>query len=141
MNALAERQPLTIPPVRAAVETGADTCSPATIEADGERQLRTAAWQAFIDNKLKVWLLDPSLLEDDGMEAPTGTILRLVLDYAEKFRDEGLSSPDRVVADANGGVVFERRTDEISEVFHFWDDGTLEYQVFCDTVLIERRTL
>ena len=129
-----------VPPLQEAVGTRADTNSPATNDRNGVVSYHDA-WQRLIDDKLMKWLHDPSQLDDDGVDAPTGTILRLVIDHAERFRDQALPPPDSIVPDCNGGVVFERREDDVVEVFHFWQDGTLEYQQFRGTTLIERSAL
>ena len=50
----------------------------------------------------------------------------------------GSPPPTSVVPDANGGIVFERRRNNLSEVLHVWDDGKVEYQCFHGTDLIKR---
>jgi hypothetical protein len=85
-----------------------------------------------------VWLRDPSQLQDEGIEPPSGTVIRLSMDLAENYRDRGLPAPDSVVPDPNGGIVFERREGDVSEVFHVWDDGTVEYMLFEGARLVER---
>lgn len=84
------------------------------------------------------WLRDPSQLDDDGIDPPSGTIIRLSMDWAENYRDKGLPAPDRVAPDPNGGIVFERREGNVSEVVHVWEDGTIEYMRFEGTHLVER---
>lgn len=101
-------------------------------------EARREAWQRLIDQGLLEWLRDPSQLEDDGIDVPTATIVRLSLDLAERFREEGFPSPDRIVPDPNGGIVFERREGNVSEVLHVWDDGSVEYMRFHGTQLSER---
>ena len=118
------------------VETGVDTESPASGEVNQKRWRE--AWQRMIDGTLMNWLRDPSQVEDEGIDAPSGTILRLSMDLAERFRDKGFPSPDSVVPDPNGGIVFERREGDMSEVFHIWDDGSVEYMRFQGTHLMER---
>jgi hypothetical protein len=140
MKTLAEPRPLITPSAAKAVETQADTRSPVSIDATSERR-SWQAWQSLIDQKLKAWLTDPSQLENDGVDAPTGTIMRLALDYAEALRDQGFLPPDRITADANGGVVFERQRGDFSEIFHVWDDGSVELQQFNGTTLINRSVL
>ncbi len=127
-------------PLARAVSTGVDTASPATINAARLDRFRDA-WQKLIDERLLAWLEEPRQLEDEGVEPPSGTILRLAIDYAEKLRDEGFPPPDSIVPDPNGGVAFERRRNGISGVFYFWHDGTLEYQKFRGTTLVERYNL
>lgn len=96
------------------------------------------AWQDLIDQTLHRWLRDPSLLDDEGVDAPSGAILRLALDLAEKFRDEGVPPPDKIVTDPNGGIVFERTLGNETEIYHVWDDGAVEFQRFAGDTLIER---
>ena len=117
-----------------------ESLSPSMIDARHE-EARREAWQRLIDAKLLQWLRDPSQLEDDGTDAPTPTIVRLSLDLAERFREEGLPAPDSIVPDPNGGIVFERREGDVSEVLHVWDDGLAEYMRFHGTQLAERQPL
>lgn len=133
-----EQRPLISPPIQTAVPTGADKVLPATV--DTRSRWRTA-WQELIDTKLLVWLREPEQLDDDGVDAPSQKILRLALDYAELFRDDGLPPPSSIVPDPTGGIVFERRQNGASEFFHFWDDGTIDFQLFHGTRLIQRRTI
>lgn len=117
-------------------QTGTDARSPATRanrDADARR-----AWQRLIDETLLKWLLDPESLSDAGVDPPTKTILRLAVDFAELYRDRGLSAPDRIVPDPNGGIVFERREGAVSETVHVWDDGSIEYLRFEGDRLVER---
>ncbi len=117
-----------------------ESLSPSMIDARRDED-RREAWQRLIDRKLLEWLHDPNQLEDEGIDAPTATIIRLSLDLAERFREEALPAPDSIVPDPNGGVVFERREDEVSEVLHIWDDGSVEYMRFRGTQLVERQPL
>src|SRR5215210_6655324 len=94
--------PFMSPRVERAVHTRADTESLMSGSASKEK------WQALIDRTLILWLDDPSLVADDGIEAPTGTTLRLALDYAESFRDQGRAPADAIVPDANGGIILRR---------------------------------
>jgi len=126
------------PSVDAAVETYADSQSP--ISGTAERRRAKAAWQLVIDQTLLRWLENPSLLNDVGVEPPSGAILRLAIDYAEKFRNDCLLPPEKIVPDANGGIVFKRREGEITEAYHFWTDGTIEYQQYIGAHLSERIT-
>jgi len=96
-------------------------------------------WQRVIDDTLIEWGSKPEEYADDGVDPPNAEVVSLAIEYANRFRLSGLAAPDSVVMDANGGIVFERRTKSGSEVFHFWDDGSVEYQLFDHCKLIERR--
>jgi hypothetical protein len=96
------------------------------------------AWQHLIDQTLSKWLHDPSILDDEGIQPPTGTIIRLSMDLAELYRDQGLPAPDIVVVDPNGGIVFERREGSVTELLHVWEDGAVEYMRLDGTRLSER---
>jgi hypothetical protein len=134
--ATAELHTSILPRLDSAVSTGVDATSPATIDAP--RVMQSAKWKGWIDDVLLQWLDNPGQLADDDVDPPSGTILRLALDHAEKLRDQGLPAPDSIIPDANGGIAFERRCNDISEVFHFWDDGTIEYHRFRGSHLVER---
>jgi hypothetical protein len=95
----------------------------------------------LIDETLLAWLGDPSSLEDDGIDPPTGTIIRLSIDLAEHYRDRGFAAPNSIVADVNGGIVFERREGAVTEVIHIWEDGEIGYMLFDGTCLIERNSM
>ena len=137
---MTELRPFVSPPLVNFVATGVDDDLPVTRNYQADT---CGAWQRIIDERLMEWLRHPERLADDGLEAPSGTITRLAIDLAERFRDEGQAAPDSVVIDANGGIVFERRGpgDSISEAIHVWDDGTLEYHRFQGTQLVERAAL
>lgn len=96
------------------------------------------AWQDVVNRTLLMWLDGPPELEDHGIDPPDGTILRLALDYAEVLRDKGQPPPDRILPDPNGGLVFERRENGVTEILHVWEDGTVECQQFQGTRLVER---
>lgn len=122
------------PPMETAVDTGADRDLPAT--SDTRSRWRTD-WQNLIDQLTK-WLQNPELVEDEGVDPPSTTILRLAIDYAERFRDEGFPPPGKIMPDPDGGIIFERRHNGTREEFHFWDDGSIEYVLFSGGRLVER---
>lgn len=99
------------------------------------------AWQRVIDEKLLLWLHRPELLEDDDQIPPTGTVLRIAMDIAEKFRDADAPPPAKVIVDANGGIVFERREADEAQVIHIWDDQTVDFLKFRGSQLVSRYPL
>ena len=68
-------------------------------------------------------------------------VLRTTLDVADEFQDQLLAVPDRVTADANGGIVFEKIDGHQVEVVHVWGDGAVEYMKFTGTQLILRQPI
>lgn len=132
--------PFISPSIVEAVQTNIDADAPVTCDFERDDESREK-WQNLIDQKLIEWGRDPSQFDDEGVEPPSREIIRLAIELAEHFRDDGLTPPDSVVPDANGGIVFERRESDVSEVVHVWDDGTVDYQRFQGTRLVERRTL
>lgn len=117
-----------------------ESISPSLIDVSRD-QRRREAWQRLIDAKLAVWLRDPNKVEDEGIDAPTATIVTVSLNLAERFMAAGFPPPDGIVPDPNGGIVFERREDHVSEVLHVWDDGSVEYMRYHGTRLAERQLL
>jgi len=115
--------------------------SKALLDARDDEWQRAAreSWQDVIERKLIEWGRSPSALEDMGVDPPTKETIQRAIRLAEAFRDEGFPSPQSVVPDPNGGIVFERRDGNIAEVCHVWGDGTTEYQRFEGTRLLERR--
>lgn len=111
---------------------------PASERGENPRQ----AWQRLIDATLMAWSRNPAQLEDDGIDPPKPELIKVAIDLAEKYRDEGsFPPPDTIVPDPNGGIVFERRESNVSEVLHVWEGGTVEYMLFEDARLVERRAL
>lgn len=123
-----------------AVGTNVDSATPSLRGVSPEAASRDT-WQKLIDYQLIEWGWNPEQFADEGIDPPTRDTVQLAIGLAESLRDAGLAVPSSVVPDANGGIVFERREKDLAEVFHVWDDGTIEYQCFHGTRLIERRPL
>lgn len=123
-----------------AVPTNVDTESPMTSDYARDEESREK-WQALIDNRLIEWALDPSQLDDEGVEPPTRLAIRQAVTLARKLRDAGLQAPDSLVPTPDGGIVFACREEGSSEEWQIWDDGTVEYLRFQGPHLVERRSL
>lgn len=137
MPATIDRQGTISPPLESAVPTGSDDQLPMTRGRDFRE-----GWQRVISDTLENWLRNPGQIAYDGIDPPTGRILRIALDVAEEYRDANLiAAPDRVVPDANGGIVFETQDGPILEVVHIWDDGSVEYMKFAGSQLVQRQPL
>jgi len=130
---------ISYPPLTEAVRSGIDAVAPGDRDHENDDEARTA-WQTLIDAKLTKWGCDPSQFDDEGVQPPSAETVRLAIELAQAFQQAGMSPSDSVVPDANGGIVFERRGDDVSELYHVWDDGAVEYQRFQGARLVERRT-
>lgn len=135
MPATIERETMS-PPLERAVPTRADIQSSISPTAAG---IIRQGWNPVIDDILLSWLRNPRQLADDGVEPPSSSVLRLALDFAEKFRDELFLAPDRVSVDPNGGIVFEKLDGPVVHEIHIWDDGTVEYMRFNGSTLVLRK--
>lgn len=82
-------------------------------------------WQSTID-KLTAWWTDPQD-DDEDYPPPVRNILAAAIRFAQNLRDQKLDPPHRVVQDANGGIIFERRNGIESMKYHFWSDGIVEF--------------
>jgi hypothetical protein len=120
------------PEIRPAVRTG-------SVNDQMSSDDNAEKWKAIIDNQLIEWGWSQDLFDDDEIEPPSRRIVQIAIKFAQ--RNSRLVPPDRVSPDGQGGIVFERRERDTSEVIHVWDDGSVEYQQFAGTKLVERRIL
>ena len=132
--------PLMSPSLVESVRTSADAATP-KMRSDAPDMSAGEAWQRLIDYQLIQWSSNTHQFEDDGIEPPSRDTVQLAIRLAETLRDAGFPAPNNAVPDTNGGIVFERREKNVVEFFHVWDDGTIDYQRFHGTQLIERRPL
>jgi hypothetical protein len=105
---------------------------------DTEHQV---AWQRVIDYTLVEWGRDPSVLEDDGLPAPSRETIHLACRVAKYYRDFGAPAPQRVCPDTSGGIVFELGRGQILETLRITPNGTVELVVFDDGRLRSRTRL
>src|SRR5438105_9475659 len=77
-------------------------------------------WDRFIDDTLIEWGRDPSEIQDAGIDAPSSAMIRQAIDLARRLRDLRLPAPTSVVPDPNGGIVFRRQAQDVSEEYHIW---------------------
>ncbi len=77
------------------------TIVPPTTKYGDQRQ----AWDR-LSEQLRIWSLDPSQLDDDGIPAPTRATLGLALRVAELWKAGGSRAFDRVTPTGDGGIAF-----------------------------------
>jgi len=99
------------------------------------------AWLQVIDGQLADWAKDPHRLEDDGVEPPSGEIVRVAIVIAIELRDADFPAPSRVAATGDGGIVFARQEGPLLSTIEVAADGTVELVVLKDARLLSRRRL
>jgi hypothetical protein len=123
-----------IPPEREVLETGADVKSSVALEK------RREAWQKLIDDKLIEWGSNPGQLDEERTTTPSRSTIRLATQWASKLSRQGFPAPLRVVPDAHGGIVFERREHDVFETLRFGADQSIEHCVFRNWKLVVRES-
>jgi hypothetical protein len=121
-------------PLPKAVLTGADGDAPLTPRKNGDSQ----KWQELIDHPLIDWVLDPSQLDEPGTVTPSKETIQRAIRLARILSNEALPAPVRIVPDAHGGIVFERRQKGLSESIRISADGSVEHCVFLNCRLARR---
>ena len=125
------------PMVRAVVSTGAVT--EARITRDyGRKDEAFQRWEALIDDPLIEWGRDPSQLENEEIQPPSKSTIQLAIRLAVMLSKPGFPAPTRIVADADGGIVFERQERNLFESIRLSADGSAEYCAFINARMVER---
>ena len=102
-----------------------------------EREYRQG-WQKLIDAKLIEWGRNPAPLEEDDLIPPSPAIVDRAAQVAMRCRDEGVSPPDSVVPNGDGGIVFEISTGNLVETLEIHSDGSREYITYEDCRVVRR---
>jgi hypothetical protein len=100
-----------------------------------------AGWYRVIERALFRWDRHPAEVEEDGIEAPSRATLAVVVQVAKTLGQAPVSGPDRTVADANGGIVFEREDRDRFETLRVSADGSVEHYLFEGCRLVMRESL
>ena len=97
-------------------------------------------WGKVLDEQLIEWAQHPEDFIDEGLVPPSRETIHLAFEHVLKpFRDQGRVPPSHVVPDANGGIVFELRSNDVFESIRVQADGHIEYCRFCSGRLVERQ--
>jgi hypothetical protein len=107
----------------------------------GKREEALPRWQALIDDQLLEWVRDPSQLDDDETQSPSREIISWAISLATSLSLQRYAAPTRIVADANGGIVFELQDKGLLESIRLSADGSAEYCAFEDARLVNRKPL
>ncbi len=130
--ALAEKL---IPPVST---TAVDDERLASVQSHESEDL---AWDEIIDSYLIKWGRDLAVLVDEDFTPPTVEIISKAYEVAMYMRGKRWLPPTRAVLDGDGGLAFERYSDDSLQSISFYADGKVELSVFLEGRLKERYSL
>lgn len=117
---------------------GARSSCASETRADSATAAHRVAWQQMIDRTLTEWARKPSQLDEPETVTPTKQTIQRAISLARALSREGLSAPTRIVPDAHGGIVFERRHEGLFESIRISADSGVEHRVFEDSRLVCR---
>lgn len=106
-----------------------------------DKAAERARWQTIIDEKLIEWGADPIQSDDDGTCPPSREAISCAVALAVAFRDKGFLAPTKVVPTGDGGIVFERRPNNLYERIEVQSDREIIHSVYKDCVLLSRETI
>lgn len=118
------------------VETGEDVVGTAAADDEqlalsaAEREKNRQGWQAIIDSQLIEWGRDPTVLDDEGVNSPSKAVIDCACRLGILLRDAEWAAPHRVVASADGGIVFERWSGDLFAQIEICDDGAILFAAF-----------
>lgn len=134
--AMADVRPVATPKPTRAVSTNVERnvqMTLSTVERAREE------WNRIIGQIIN-WSVDPDNLQDDGIDAPSAAALSNSLLLATHLRDISAPPPKRVVADANGNVVFELFDSSSHESLSVSDLPIVEHLTFRRDELVTRES-
>lgn len=78
-------------------------------------------------------------VDEDGYRLPSRKAVALAIEIVVRLRDGGVTCPEWVVQDSNGGIDFEWRSGNRAETLSMNADGEIELMRFENSKLIVRR--
>lgn len=87
------------------------------------------AWNNAIDTLIE-WGRDPSSLEDDGIDAPTGRAVSRACQIAKDLQSLDFPAPTRVVPTGNGGVALQLERNDSLVSFEVDAEANVEFLAF-----------
>jgi hypothetical protein len=113
--------------VQNAVSTNAASASPiATVKRPAVDS--RLSWDE-VERQLITWGCEGHPCDEEDIDPPSKTTLKLAIQIADKLAREGGPGPTSVVADVNGGIVFELLSPKTRESIHIHDGGKIEHIV------------
>lgn len=107
------------------------------LSANANEQM-TARWDEVIDEKLIEWGRRSSEFELDGFVGPSNAAIRGAYEVIKYMRKSRWPLPTGVIADGEGGIVFESRHDPTYERIEVDERGNICFVKFYDCKLVER---
>ena len=97
-------------------------------------------WGKVLDEQLIEWANHPEDFIEEGLVPPSHDTIQLAFKHVLKpFQAQGRMPPSHVVPDANGGIVFELRSNDAFESIRVQADGHIEYCCFRSERLVDRQ--
>ncbi len=95
-------------------------------------------WGKVLDEQLIEWANHPEDFIEEGLVPPSHDTIQLAFKHVLKpFQAQGHMPPSHVVPDANGGIVFELRSNDAFESIRVQADGHIEYCCFRSGRLVD----
>jgi len=94
-----------------------------------DRKVLDECWSAIVD-RLGVWGLNPSVTDEDGLVSPSGESCSSACMLVIDMKDHGCSLPTGVIADGEGGIVFENKNDPIYQCVEIDEFGKMNLLTF-----------
>lgn len=100
----------------------------ASVSTDLASDRRSDGWRSIVD-ELARWGSSPQRFDADNPK-PADRLIDGAIELAMQLADCGVPVFERVHADGDGGIVFERRRQDKKSVLHIWEDGKVEWFTF-----------
>jgi hypothetical protein len=105
------------------------------------RERISARWSAIVDHSLIEWGQGRSSLELEGMTGPSSEAVAKAGKLVVYMRDHDWTLPTGVIADGEGGIVFENKQDPNYQRIEIDAHGTLNLVTFRDCRLVRQEQL
>lgn len=115
---------------------------PVAVNADRGADDQVGKWKP-IEDRIAAWAPaegEPDeRTDEDGYRLPTRKAVALAFQIVVRLREGGVTCPEWIVQDGNGGIDFEWRGDNRAETLNMNAHGKLELMKFENSKLIMRR--
>lgn len=97
---------------------------------------QSTLWNSIVDKPLVEWGLQPSNEDEDGLISPSGEAIARAAQLVRFMRGSNWPVPTSVLADGEGGIVFERKCDPDYQTVEISDSGQMVLYTYKDCKLI-----